>query len=81
MKTLGLRPWDHAQRDAKRLVLEHVLACTGGNVTKAAAALGIQRTYAHRLVRDLGARLPHGPRFRGESFAACARRNGLEPGR
>lgn len=38
----------------RRALLEHALAEAGGNRTQAARALGLQRTYLGRLLRDRG---------------------------
>lgn len=39
----------------RRELLRHALQTTGGNRTRAAELLGVQRTYFMRLIRDLGA--------------------------
>jgi DNA-binding NtrC family response regulator len=45
--------WHGALRCFKRALLEHTLAQTSGNRTHAARALGLQRTYLLRLLREL----------------------------
>jgi len=47
-------PWQEAVRAFKRELIEHALACAGGNRTQAARVLGLQRTYLLRLIRELG---------------------------
>jgi Nif-specific regulatory protein len=51
----------HAKVSAhKRAVIEEALASAGGNVAQAARALGLQPTYLHRLIRNLGVKeRPH----------------------
>ncbi len=44
-----------AVRGFRRELLRHALGMTGGNRTRAAELLGLQRTYFMRLIRDLGA--------------------------
>jgi Nif-specific regulatory protein len=46
----------------KRQMLATALAATAGNRTEAARALGLQRTYLHRLIRELGVTSPSGER-------------------
>jgi Nif-specific regulatory protein len=46
----------------KREVLRHALTAHGGNRTRAARALGLQRTYLLRLIRDLHLNIPRSPR-------------------
>ncbi|MFQ5946915.1 MAG: helix-turn-helix domain-containing protein [Anaerolineae bacterium] len=46
-------PLDEAVREFKRRVIELVLGEAGGNRSEAARRLGIQRTYLHRLIRNL----------------------------
>jgi transcriptional regulator with GAF, ATPase, and Fis domain len=46
--------WHEAIRQFKRTLLEQALARANGNRTHAARALGLQRTYLLRLIRDLG---------------------------
>jgi len=45
-------------RDFRRRLIETTLEEHGGNRTHAARALGIQRTYLLRLIRDLDAAAP-----------------------
>lgn len=42
----------------KRELLRSALARANGNQTRAAEALGLQRTYLSRLLKDLGVRSP-----------------------
>ena len=44
-----------AVRSFRRELLRHTLRTTGGNRTRAAELLGVQRTYFMRLIRELGA--------------------------
>jgi DNA-binding NtrC family response regulator len=46
----------------KRELLRVSLEAHGGNRTHAARALGLQRTYLLRLVREYGVRVPHASR-------------------
>ena len=48
--------------DFKRRLLEATLTQTGGNRTRAARALGLQRTYLLRLIREFEIRVPPGHR-------------------
>jgi transcriptional regulator with GAF, ATPase, and Fis domain len=45
-----------AVRSAKRRAIVDALAAAGGNVTRAAEALGLHPNYLHRLIRNLGIR-------------------------
>ncbi len=47
--------------DFKRRLLEATLTQAGGNRTRAARALGLQRTYLLRLIREFEIRVPPGP--------------------
>jgi DNA-binding NtrC family response regulator len=47
--------------DFKRRLIEATLTQTGGNRTRAARALGLQRTYLLRLIREFEVRVPPGP--------------------
>jgi len=47
-----------AVSDFKRRLIEATLAQSGGNRTRAARALGLQRTYLLRLIRDFEIRIP-----------------------
>ena len=57
-----LPPWHDALAAFKRRLLEYALASTGGNRTRAARLLGLQRTYLLRLIRELGVAAPPAPR-------------------
>jgi len=46
------------EREFRRNLLEKTIAEYGGNRTQAARALGLQRTYLLRLVRELGVEMP-----------------------
>jgi DNA-binding NtrC family response regulator len=48
----------------KRHLIEATLSQAGGNRTQAARALGLQRTYLLRLIRDLGVTAPPAPQRR-----------------
>jgi DNA-binding NtrC family response regulator len=50
--------WYEAVAAFKRELIEHALACTGGNRTHAARILGLQRTYLLRLMRESGVKAP-----------------------
>lgn len=50
--------WHGAVTDFKRRLLEQALRNAGGNRTHAARALGLQRTYLLRLIRDFGVAVP-----------------------
>ena len=52
----------------RRALLVHTLASEGGNVSRAARALELQRTYVWRLLREYGlhGRGPHAPATRQE---------------
>jgi hypothetical protein len=50
--------WYEAVAAFKRELVEHALACTGGNRTQAARVLGLQRTYLLRLMREMGVNAP-----------------------
>jgi transcriptional regulator with GAF, ATPase, and Fis domain len=52
--------------DFKRKLLTEVLREHGGNRTHAARALGLQRTYLLRLIRQLEIRVPNPTRFTTE---------------
>jgi DNA-binding NtrC family response regulator len=43
-----------AMKRHKKRFITHVLRHTGGNQTKAAELLQIQRTYLNRLIKELG---------------------------
>jgi len=50
-----------AVSDFKRRLLEATLTQAGGNRTRAARALGLQRTYLLRLIREFEIRVPPSP--------------------
>jgi len=50
-----------AVSDFKRRLLEATLTQAGGNRTRAARALGLQRTYLLRLIREFEVRVPPAP--------------------
>ncbi len=50
---LSTLPYKEAVGEFKRRVLKAALARSGGNQTKAAEELGLQRSYLNRLIRDL----------------------------
>ena len=62
-----------AVSDFKRRLIEATLTQLGGNRTRAARALGLQRTYLARLIRDLG--------LAGPPAAPAAVGNGPVPAR
>jgi DNA-binding NtrC family response regulator len=53
--------------DFKRRLIEATLHQARGNRTHAARALGLQRTYLLRLIRELGVAAPPPPPRRGSS--------------
>ncbi len=53
-----------AVSEFKRHLIEATLHQVGGNRTRAARALGLQRTYLLRLIRDLGVAAPPAPQRR-----------------
>src|SRR5712664_3850455 len=65
-----------AVSDFKRRLIEATLTLSGGNRTRAARALGLQRTYLLRLMREIEVHTPppRGPwrRARGGRAAATA---------
>ena len=56
--------------DFKRRLIEATLHQVRGNRTHAARALGLQRTYLLRLMRDLGVAAPPPPERRRAGMAA-----------
>jgi hypothetical protein len=50
----------HAVTEFKRRLIESALCEVGGNRTRAARALGLQRTYLLRLMREFGVNVPRG---------------------
>jgi DNA-binding NtrC family response regulator len=59
----GPRPvgFHGAVSDFKRRLIEATLTQSGGNRTRAARALGLQRTYLLRLMREFEVRIPPPP--------------------
>ena len=51
-------PWHELVIAFKRGLIERALAEARGNRTRAARALGLQRTYLLRLIRELGVTAP-----------------------
>ncbi len=49
-----------AVSEFKRRLIEATLSQSGGNRTRAARALGLQRTYLLRLIREFQVRIPPG---------------------
>jgi len=73
--------WHAAIAAFKRALIERALADAGGNRTRAARALGLQRTYLLRLMREMGG-LASMPKDAGRctSFTfRTARRGALGP--
>ena len=60
---LGPRPHGYhgAVSEFKRRLIEATLTQSGGNRTRAARALGLQRTYLLRLMREFEVRIPAPP--------------------
>jgi DNA-binding NtrC family response regulator len=52
----GLLPLREAEHEFRRLHFRRALAVTGGNQTKAAELLGIQRSSLNRQLKELGLR-------------------------
>jgi two-component system NtrC family response regulator/two-component system response regulator HydG len=50
----GGETWKDRLAEAKRRILREALSRSGGNQTRAAEELGLQRTYLNRLLKDLG---------------------------
>ncbi|MDM7914029.1 MAG: sigma-54 dependent transcriptional regulator, partial [Candidatus Eisenbacteria bacterium] len=50
----GALPLREAMQDFKREYIRQALARAGGNQTRAAEALGLQRTFLNRLIREMG---------------------------
>ena len=48
----------------RRQIIEEALRAHGGNRTHAATALGVQRTYLQRLIREFGITVPIPARWR-----------------
>jgi DNA-binding NtrC family response regulator len=53
-----LQTYHEAVTNFKRELLRSVLAAHGGNRTRAARALGLQRTYLLRLLREFALSIP-----------------------
>jgi DNA-binding NtrC family response regulator len=53
--------YHHAVSDFKRRLIENTLKQMQGNRTHTARALGLQRTYLLRLIRELGVAAPPPP--------------------
>jgi DNA-binding NtrC family response regulator len=66
---LPLRPLGYhgAVSDFKRRLIESTLQQMRGNRTHTARALGLQRTYLLRLIRELGVSAPPPPARRGSA--------------
>lgn len=69
---LPANEYQRAVEAFKRELLALTLAAHGGNRSRAARALGLQRTYLVRLIRDLGL---------GRSAEEASRRDADPPGR
>ena len=54
------RPLHEAVRQFKRDLIAMTLEAARGNRSEAARRLGIQRTYLHRLIRELEIQIPPG---------------------
>jgi DNA-binding NtrC family response regulator len=61
--------WHEAVGAFKRELLERTLVAVGGNRTHAARALGLQRTYLLRLLRDLEVHVPRVAHAAGQERA------------
>ncbi|MBI2526874.1 MAG: hypothetical protein HYY95_17250 [Candidatus Rokubacteria bacterium] len=61
-----------AVTEFKRRLIEATLTQLGGNRTQAARALGLQRTYLLRLMREFGVSVPR----QGAAVAVASRDNG-----
>jgi DNA-binding NtrC family response regulator len=68
-----------AVSDFKRRLIEATLTQAGGNRTRAARALGLQRTYLLRLIREFEVRVPPAPlpARRAEAAAAAREASGV----
>ena len=53
LSAAGLGTFHDSVREAKRLTVMKAIEQAGGNIADAAAALGLQRTYLHRLMKNL----------------------------
>jgi DNA-binding NtrC family response regulator len=65
--TLADHSYHGAVCEFKRRLIEATLHQARGNRTHAARALGLQRTYLLRLIRDLGVAAPPPPPRRGRA--------------
>ena len=65
-----------AVSEFKRRLIEATLAQSGGNRTRAAKALGLQRTYLLRLMREFQIHIPAGS---NPAHRAVANQTGLPP--
>jgi DNA-binding NtrC family response regulator len=63
-----------AVSEFKRRLIEATLRQAEGNRTHAARALGLQRTYLLRLIRDLGVAAPPPPPRRGRAHGVLPAR-------
>jgi DNA-binding NtrC family response regulator len=68
-----------AVSDFKRRLLEATLTQAGGNRTRAARALGLQRTYLLRLIREFEIRVPPGSLAARRAAGAGPRAAGSAP--
>ena len=68
-RTSELAGYHCAVSDFKRRLIEATLHQVRGNRTHAARALGLQRTYLLRLMRELGVDVPPPPRRGGQAKA------------
>jgi len=70
-----------AVTDFKRRLIEATLTQAGGNRTRAARALGLQRTYLLRLMREFQVNIPPppGPHGRAAGVPPGDRSNGATP--
>lgn len=66
------REWDVGNDEIKKAMLTKALEAEHGNVTRAAALLGITRQHATKLVREVGL-LPLAQSLRAAARAAKAR--------
>jgi len=57
----------------KRRLIEATLFQLGGNRTRTARALGLQRTYLLRLMREFGVNVPRQEGTRGNNRPSCER--------
>ena len=69
-----------AVEEFKRRLIETALRQSGGNRTRAARCLGLQRTYLLRLIRDLGVPAPPPASLAGAPRYPSAPAASLSPG-